>query len=79
MFHVLHRQINSTVKYFLKYSLSWISQNLAVPFWMVGHVHLMSTVYQDITEIIASFGMNLLVAAGFIHDFIEYKKEKTNK
>lgn len=76
MFYVLYRQINSNMKYFIKYSLSWISQNLAVPFWMVGHVHLMSTVYQDIHEIIASIGMNLLVAAGFIHDFIEYKKEK---
>jgi hypothetical protein len=25
-----------------------------------------------------SFGMNIIVAAGFIHDFYEYKKEKTN-
>ena len=67
------------MKYFLKYSLSWVSQNLAVPFWTIGHVHLMTSIYADIHEIIASFGMNLLVAAGFIHDFIEYKKEKTNK
>ena len=36
-------------------------------------------VYKDLHEIIMSLGMNLLVAAGFIHDFIEYKKEKTNK
>lgn len=79
MFLCMYSQINSTMKYFIKYSLSWVSQNLAVPFWMVGHVHLMSTVYQDITEILASVGMNLIVAAGFIHDFIEYKKEKTNK
>ena len=80
MFLSMYSQINSTMKYFIKYSLSWVSQNLAVPFWMVGHIHLMSTIYQDITEIIASVGMNLIVAAGFIHDFIEYKKEKqTNK
>ena len=65
--------------YFLKYSLSWISQNLSVPFWMVGHIHLSTNVYTDIYEILASIGMNLIVAAGFIHDFIEYKKEKTNK
>jgi hypothetical protein len=64
------------MKYFLKYTLSWVSQNLAVPFWTIGHIHLMTTMYQDITEIIASFGMNIIVAAGFIHDFIEYKKEK---
>ena len=67
------------MKYFLKYTLSWISNNLAVPFWTVGHIHLMTTVYADIVEILASVGMNLIVAAGFIHDFIEYKKEKTNK
>ena len=67
------------MKYFLKYTLSWVSNNLAVPFWTVGHIHLMTTVYADIVEILASIGMNLIVAAGFIHDFIEYKKEKTNK
>jgi hypothetical protein len=65
--------------HFLKYSLSWVSQNLSVPFWMVGHIHLSTNVYADIHEILASIGMNLIVAAGFIHDFIEYKKEKTNK
>jgi len=65
--------------HFLKYTLSWVSQNLSVPFWMVGHIHLSTNVYTDITEILASLGMNLIVAAGFIHDFIEYKKEKTNK
>jgi hypothetical protein len=66
--------------HFLKYTLSWVSQNLATPFWMVGHVHLMTTVYADITEILMSFGMNLIVAAGFIIDFITYRKEKvTNK
>ena len=65
--------------HFLKYTLSWVSQNLSVPFWMVGHIHLSTNVYADITEILASLGMNLIVAAGFIHDFIEYKKEKTSK
>ena len=67
------------MKYFLKYTLSWVSQNLAVPFWTIGHIHLMTTMYQDVIEIVASLGMNIVVAAGFIHDFIEYKKEKTNK
>jgi hypothetical protein len=67
------------MKYFLKYTLSWVSQNLSIPFWMVGHIHLSTNVYEDIYEILASIGMNLIVAAGFIHDFIEYKKEKTNK
>jgi hypothetical protein len=43
---------------------------------MVGHVHLMSNIYEDITEIIASFGMNLIVAAGFIIDYLEQRKNK---
>lgn len=68
------------MKYFLKYTLSWVSQNLSIPFWMVGHVHLTVNVYEDLYEILASFGMNAIVATGFIHDFLEYKKEKvTNK
>jgi len=68
------------MKYLLRYTLSWISQNLAVPFWTIGHIHLMTTIYADIHEIIMSLGLNIIVAAGFIADFIDYKKEKsTNK
>jgi len=64
------------MKHFLKFLLIWISQNLAIPFWMIGHVHLMTTVYQDIHEILASLGMNILVLIGFI---LDYKQTKTNK
>ena len=61
------------MKNFLKFPTIWISQNLSVPFWMVGHVHLSVNVYQDLHEIIASVGMNLIVAIGFI---IDYKQQK---
>jgi len=64
------------VKHFLKYTLVWISQNLSIPFWMVGHVHLMTTVYADIQEILMSLGMNIIVAVGFIIDYKETKKNK---
>lgn len=57
------------MKHFLKFLVVWISQNLSVPFWMVGHVHLSLNVYQDLHEIIASVGMNLIVAIGFIIDY----------
>lgn len=60
---------------FLKYTLVWISQNLSIPFWMVGHVHLMNNVYEDVHEIIASLGMNLIVAIGFIIDYKEQKNK----
>ena len=62
--------------HFVKYLIVWISQNLSIPFWTLGHFHLMTTVYQDIHEIIASFGMNLLVATGFIIDYVEQRKNK---
>ena len=62
--------------HFFKYLIVWVSQNLAVPFWMVGHVHLSVNVYEDIYEIIASFGMNIIVAVGFIIDYINNKKKK---
>lgn len=60
---------------FIKYLLLWISGNLSIPFWMVGHVHLTMNVYEDIHEIIASFMMNILVGVGFYISWIDYKKE----
>lgn len=59
----------------LKYLIVWISQNLSVPFWMVGHIHLMTNVYADIHEILASIGMNIIVAIGFFIDYFEQKKK----
>ena len=61
------------MKQFLKFLIVWISQNLSIPFWMVGHVHLSTNVYQDLHEIIASVGMNLIVVIGFIIDYHESK------
>jgi hypothetical protein len=58
------------MKQFLTFTITWIASNLAIPFWMVGHVHLTINIYEDIHEIIASFGMNILVAIGF---WIEWK------
>jgi len=60
---------------FAKYLLSWISQNLSIPFWMIGHVHLTMNIYEDIYEILASFGMNIIVAIGFYIDWLKHKKE----
>ena len=57
------------MKKFLVFLEIWISQNLAIPFWIVGHIHLSVNVYDDIKEILASVGMNLIVAIGFYLDF----------
>ncbi len=64
------------MKNFITFLVTWISSNLAIPFWTLGHVHLSLNVHQDIVEIISSFGMNILVAIGF---YIEWKNYGNNK
>jgi hypothetical protein len=64
---------------FLKYLLLWVSSNLSIPFWMVGHIHLTMNVYEDVYEILASFGMNIIVGIGFWISWIDYKKETQSK
>jgi hypothetical protein len=59
----------------IKYTIVWISQNLSIPFWVVGHVHLSVNIYEDIYEIFSSIGMNIIVLIGFI---IDYKNGKDN-
>lgn len=54
---------------FIKFLVIWIASNLSIPFWMVGHVHLSVNVYKDIYEILASCGMNIIVAIGFWLDW----------
>ncbi len=56
----------------VRYTIVWISQNLAIPFWSIGHIHLMTTVYEDVIEIVSSIGMNAIVAIGF---YISYKED----
>jgi hypothetical protein len=61
---------------FLKFTIVWMGSNLAIPFWVVGHVHLTMNVYEDIYEIISSFGMNILVLMAFWLEWEKHKKEK---
>ena len=73
MFYGLYSQnIGYFVMNFVKYLVVCISQNLAIPFWMVGHIHLTTNVYQDMYEILTSIGLNVIVAIGF---FIDYKQQ----
>tara|TARA_B100001989_G_scaffold176691_1_gene127796 strand:- start:11 stop:217 length:207 start_codon:yes stop_codon:yes gene_type:complete len=54
---------------FVKFLLIWISQNLAIPFWVVGHIHLSVHNFHDLYELLSSIGMNVIVAIGFILDY----------
>jgi len=60
---------------FVKFLIIWIASNLSIPFWMVGHVHLTTNIYEDLTEVIASMGMNIVVAIGF---WLDWKQNKNN-
>jgi hypothetical protein len=59
---------------FIKFLVIWISQNLAIPFWVVGHIHLSFHNFHDVVEILSSIGMNLIVAIGFI---LDYRNDRT--
>lgn len=59
-------------KKFLKFTVIWIACNLSIPFWVVGHVHLTLNIYEDLTEIVTSLGMNAVVAVGF---WLNWKQE----
>jgi hypothetical protein len=64
---------------FIKFLLIWISQNLAIPFWVVGHIHLSVHNFHDVIEILSSIGMNLIVAIGFILDYNNDRTTDTSK
>ena len=63
------------MKNFIKFTLIWISQNLAIPFWVVGHIHLSIHDFHDVVEIVSSLGMNMIVAVGFVIDYNQSKKD----
>lgn len=63
------------MKKFIRFLVIWISQNLAMPFWIVGHIHLSVNVYKDVHELLMSLGMNIIVAIGFVMDYRNSIKE----
>jgi hypothetical protein len=66
-------------KAFIVFLIIWVAENLSIPFWVVGHVHLTTNMYQDIHEIIASLGMNIIVGTGFWLSWKKHQREINNK
>ena len=64
---------------FIKFTVIWVACNLSIPFWVVGHVHLTVNVYEDLTEIIASMGMNVIVAIGFWLNWKDESKKEDDE
>jgi len=67
--------LKTRITNFIKFLLIWISQQLAIPFWVVGHIHLSIHNFHDLYEILSSVGMNIIVAIGF---YIDYKQSNVN-
>lgn len=59
-----------------KFIIRWVGSNLAVPFWVVGHIHLSINIYEDIYEILMSFGMNIIVIWAMWLDWKDSKEKK---
>jgi len=64
-----------TLKDFVEYSLIWYSEQFAIPFWVVGQVHLHVTDYHADVETFASMGLHLAVALGFWLGFKRSQRE----
>ena len=63
-------------KEFIRFTVIWVACNLSIPFWVIGHVHLTVNIYEDLTEIVSSMGMNIVVAIGFWLNWKEYEHTK---
>ena len=62
------------MKKFIVFALIWYSQQFAIPFWIVGHIHLHLVTYSDWVTFTLSSIMHLSVIAGFWLDWLNYKK-----
>jgi hypothetical protein len=61
---------------FFKFFIRYVASKLAVPFWVVGHIHLTMNVYDDIKEILMSVGINILVLLAFWYEWTEERNKK---
>ena len=69
----------SKLRKFFRFTIVWIACNLSIPFWVVGHVHLSLNFYEDITEVMSSMGMNIVVALGFWLNWQDESKNDKNE
>ena len=67
--------LKTRITNFIKFLLIWISQQLAIPFWIVGHIHLSIHSFHQLYEVLSSIGMNIIVAIGF---YIDYRQSNVN-
>ncbi len=67
------------LKKFSKFSLIWYSQQFAIPFWIVGQVHLSLSDYHETLETVASAFLHFMVALGFWFDWKNYDADREDE
>ena len=67
-----------SIKKFVKFFLIWYSQQMAIPFWVIGHVHLHFVNYHDFYEYSISAFCHLMVAVGFWIDWKQNMRSLKN-
>ena len=65
----------NSFKRFITFFLIWYSQQMAIPFWIIGHVHLHFATWHDAYEYSLSIFLHLMVAVGF---WIDWKQNGKN-
>jgi len=72
-----HETLTQVVKLpkFLRFALIWYAEQFAIPFWIVGHVHLHFADYHAMLEAGASALMHIAVGWGFWLGWKEYERE----
>ena len=65
----------NSFKRFITFFLIWYSQQMAIPFWIIGHVHLHFASWHDAYEYGLSIFLHLMVAIGF---WIDWKQNGNN-
>ena len=57
------------IRRFARFALIWYAQQFAIPFWVVGHVHLHFADYHMAFKAACSVLMHVAVALGFWLDW----------
>ena len=65
----------NSFKRFITFFLIWYSQQMAIPFWVIGHVHLHFATYHDLYEYSLSIFLHIMVGVGF---WIDWKQNGNN-
>jgi hypothetical protein len=62
-------------KQFLKYLILWFSQNMSIPVWLVGHLHMHYNEHSLLVEWISRILLDLLLLCAFYINWLEYRKK----